>query len=598
MAWLPAVVPCRLRGVPGWGAPRGATGGSGHHRSVMTRVGLACWIVAALVPGGARAVPAWPGGTQAPAEASDPASCALPDLSRMHASVRTQLGDAFRALQSLESASGGGAPAAPDPRLGEAYGALGMLLLAADYPDAAGRCLRQAARRAQDEFRWPYYLGHVSIRIGDLNQAVESFERALRLEPADFAALVWLVHVQVDLDQPDEAERLLARAWAIHPNTQALLYQGGRAALAARDYAEAARRLEAALQLNPAATVMHYPLAMAYRGLGDLDRAREHLQQSGARGGAGYAAGGAVSFSDPLMAEVYTLLRSPQAHRDLGLQAAERGDWPEAARQFTLGARMAPDNPVMRLNLGTALIRAGDAPAALVQLEAALSLDPGFAAAHFLIGTLLERSGRDQEAIDRFTAAARGDASMSAAHLRLGDALRRTGRFEAALPRYRQIQGEQARFGEAMALVRLGRYGEALQVLGAARERYPAEPSFAHAQARVLATAPDVGVRDGALALAFVQELVAEGYRTAGVAETMAMAMAELGRFAEAVEWQGRAMQIAADAARSDVARGMTANLARYQRNEPCRTPWRDDEPEYNPGPAVDPDLLPPGPDD
>ena len=560
---------------------------------VVARVGLVHGIGVALVLGAAAAAAARPA-AWGQAEAADPAACTLPDLSRMHAATRTQLGDAYRALEAVEPAGGAGAPAGASAlRRGEAHGALGMLLLAADYPDAAGRCLRNAARLTPGEFRWPYYLGHVYIRLGDLNRAVESFEHALALEPDDLAAVVWLAHVHIDLDQPAEAEQLLARAWASHPRTAALLYQGGRAALAAQDHATAVQRLEGALRLNPAATVIHYPLAMAYRGLGDLDRARAHLDRSGARTDGRGAEGGVLS--DPLMAEIYTLLRSPQSHRDLGLQAAERGDWREAARQFTLGARMAPDNPVMRLNLGTALIRTGDAPAARVQLEAAVSLDPGFAAPHFLLGTLLERSGRDGEAIDHFRMAADADAGMSAAHLRLGDALRRTGGLEAALRHYRRVQGAQARFGEAMALVRLGRYGEARQVLDAAGERYPGEPSFPHARARLLAAAPDDGVRDGALALALVEGLVAEGYRTAGVAETMAMALAELGRFEEAVEWQGRAMQVAADAARRDVARGMSANLARYQRNEPCRTPWRDDEPEHNPGPAVDPNLLAPG---
>ena len=560
---------------------------------VVTRAGLVHGIGVALVLGAASAAaarPAAPGRAQE--DEGAPAACTLPDLSRMHAATRTQLGDAYRALEAAGRAGDGGAPPqASAPRRGQAHGTLGMLLLAADYPDAAGRCLRDAARLVPGEFRWPYYLGHVHIRLGDLDRAVESFERALTIEPEDLAALVWLVHVRVDLDQSVEAEQLLARAWASHPGTPALLYQGGRASLAARDYAAAVERLEEALRLNPAATVIHYPLAMAYRGLGDLDRARAHLDRGGARTDGRGAEGGVLA--DPLMAEIYTLLRSPQSHRDLGLQAAERGDWPEAARQFTLGARMAPENPVMRLNLGTALIRTGDAPAALAQLEAAVSLDPGFAAPHFLVGTLLERSGRDEEAIDRFRLAADADVSMSAAHLRLADALRRTGRFDAALFPYRQVQGEQARFGEAMALVRLGRYGEALQVLAAAAERYPAEPSFPHARARLLAASPDDGLRDGARALALVEGLVTDGYRTAGVAETMAMALAELGRFAEAVEWQGRAMQVAAGAGQSAVARGMSANLALYQRNEPCRTPWRDDEPEYNPGPAVDPDLLP-----
>ena len=333
-----------------------------------------------------------------------------------------------------------------------------------------------------------------------------------------------------------------------YPNAQALLYQGGRAALGARDYSRAVERLEAALARDPSATVIHYPLAMAYRGLGDLDQARDHLGRGGSRTGAGYAAGAAVPMADPLMAAVTTALRSPQTHRDLGLQATAREDWPEAVRQFRSAAEMAPDNAVMRLNLGTALIRTGAARDALAALEAALKIDPRLAAAHYLLGTLLERAGRDAEAIERFGSAATYDETLDAARLRLADALRRNGRFEEALVHYGQIgEGDQARFGEVMAFVRLGRYGEARARLSAAMARHPEQPGFVHALARVLATAPDDQVRDGRRALELVQALAAE-YQTASVAETMAMALAELGRFAEAVEWQRFAMAIVSDA--------------------------------------------------
>ena len=255
---------------------------------------------------------------------------------------------------------------------------------------------------------------------------------------------------------------------------------------------------------------------------------------------------------------------------------------------------MAPDNAVMRLNLGTALIRTGAARDALVALEAALKIDPRLAAAHYLLGTLLERAGRDAEAIERFGLAATYDETLDAARLRLADALRRNGRFEEALVHYGQIrEGDQARFGEVMAFVRLGRYGEARARLSAAMERHPEQPGFVHALARVLAAAPDDQVRDGRRALELVQALAAE-YQTAPVAETMAMALAELGRFAEAVEWQRFAMAIVSDAGLSDVARAMAGNLTLYLRGEPCRTPWRDDEPEHNPGPAVDRMLLDP----
>jgi cytochrome c-type biogenesis protein CcmH/NrfG len=124
---------------------------------------------------------------------------------------------------------------------------------------------------------------------------------------------------------------------------------------------------------------------------------------------------------------------------------------------------------------------------------------------------------------------------------------------------------------------------------------HPDQPAFPQALARLLAASPDPQVRDGQRALDLVQAL-AEEHKTTSVAETMAMALAEVGRFAEAAEWQRLAMSVAVDAGHADAAQRMAANLALYQRHEPCRSPWRDDDPEYSPGPKVEPGLLDPPP--
>ena len=128
-----------------------------------------------------------------------------------------------------------------------------------------------------------------------------------------------------------------------------------------------------------------------------------------------------------------------------------------------------------------------------------------------------------------------------------------------------------------LALATLGRYREAHDRLAVGVRRHPWEPAFAIALARLLAAAPDETLRDGARALALAQEL-ARNRRTTAVAETMAMAHAELGQFAGAVEWQRLAMSVAAEAGQSAAVRRMSANLARYLAGEPCRIPWQDDE--------------------
>jgi tetratricopeptide (TPR) repeat protein len=523
----------------------------------------------------------------------------LPDVSGMHESVQKQFRDAYASLLMLQPEKETQEPISEPRRVerSEAYGKLAKLLMAGNYLDVAERCFRNAKVLNPDDFRWPYYLGHVFISKGELTKAAEYFEEVVRLRPKDFATLVWLGYTYTELGKPEAAEPVLARARALGPDIPAVRYQQGRTSLAKQDYAAAVQHLEAALRLNPAATVIHYPLAMAYRALGDLEKAQSNLDRTKGR------AGPALTVPDPLMAEVRTVLRSPEVHGELGQQASARGDWPEAANQFRKALDLLPDNADMRLNLALTLNRMGDARAALAELEAAISVDPRLARAHFMMGTLQERSGRVQEAIERYTAAVTHDPSLIEAHLRLADALRRVGRLEASLSSYQRVLelepgspgSEDARFGETMALVRLTRHQEARERLRVAMNLHPDQPAFRQAMARLLAASPDPQVRDGQRALDLVKAL-AEEHKTTSVAETMAMALAEVGRFAEATEWQRLAMSVAVDAGHPDAARRMAVNLALYQRHEPCRTPWRDDDPEFRPGFEVEPGLLDPPP--
>ena len=511
----------------------------------------------------------------------------LPDVGRLHPAVRQQLGEAYRSLLAVARD-----PAAPPHARGEAYGELGMLFMAADLLQHAEQCLGNAQVLAPAEFRWRYYAAHVLRRMGDLERSAERFELALELRRADLAATVWLSRIYLDLGRPEAAEPLVAGMLVRQAAVPAIRVEAGRIALATGDAASAIAHLEAALALDPDAGSIHYPLAMAYRRLGDPDRADHHLRRRARGAGPGVP----VRLPDPLMAALNGLLRNPQYYRDLAFHAAANGEWPLAAAHFRTAVGAAPEVAMLRLNLGTALERLGDADGAQAAFEDALRLDPQIYRAHYALGALLARSGRDPEAIGRFADAVLHNPNFVAAHLALADALRRTARPEPSLASYRRVieldpGNSAARFGEAMALVRLARYAEARQRLNRAMQVHPDRPQFPHALARLLAAAPDDGVRDGARALELMRSLAASQQTTA-VAETMAMTLAELGLFAEAVEWQRVAMAIAAKAARPDVAQRMAANLTLYLRRQPCRSPWRDDDPDHLPGPPGNPESL------
>jgi tetratricopeptide (TPR) repeat protein len=320
--------------------------------------------------------------------------------------------------------------------------------------------------------------------------------------------------------------------------------------------------------------VIHYPLAMAYRGLGQIEKAGDHMRLRGP---------GEIRPSDPLMLELETMLESAVAYEVRGAKALDDRDWKAAASYFRKGIDLAPDEPSLHHKLGTALFLDGDARGAADEFAEALRLSPNFAKAHYSLGVLQGSTGRSAEAIAHLREAVRDDPAYVEARIRLADVLRRTGRAAESLRHYEEAAAIDPRaidapLGYVMALVELGRYREARVRLTEDVERYPEQPAFVHALVRLLASAPDAGVRDGQAALALMRTVLAREPRNVDVTEMMAMTTAELGQYGEAVTWQREAMSAAERLARPDLARRLAGTLAGYERHQPCRTPWSDEE--------------------
>lgn len=491
----------------------------------------------------------------------------LPDLSDMTPAVREQIRERYAALTAaIERADEADA-------LSEAYGAMGTVLMAARYVDAPEPFYRNAQALAPDDRRWPYYLGHLYTTRGAFAEAAAALEQALALRPDDVPTLISLGEVHLEQGRPAAAEPLLAQALALRPDSVWARVGLGRAAVMRQDYLQAVEHLEAALAVDPGAADIHYPLAMAYRGLGELERAEVHLRQRDS---------GQVRRPDPLMQAMRDSLQSPSAYEREGIQALAGGDWEAAAAAFRRGLELAPENPSLRHRLGTALFMAGDERGGRTQFEAALRVAPEYAQAHYSLGLLLEGNGRFEEALHRFSTAVRHEPNYVEARGRLARLLRRMGRPNDALAEYDQViaadaRDPEARFGYAMTLVLLGRYQESRDRLEAGITSHPDQAMFRKALARLLAAAPDARVRDGQRALALVQELLAQE-RSFDLGEAMAMALAEIGRYAEAASWQREVISMAAQAGRNDLVQLMGGNLRLYERGEPSRTPWRDHE--------------------
>jgi tetratricopeptide (TPR) repeat protein len=417
--------------------------------------------------------------TSAPVDRKALPPVSLPDLSKAAPSVQKQLREGYAALKAkIEN------PSTSDLELGFAYGEMGKLLMAAEYRDDAELSFLDAQALTPNEARWPYYLGHLYKLRGDSPRTSASFERALQLQPNDLATLVWLGNEYLDQGKAADAELLFTRASAIQPRSVPVLFGLGRVALAKQEYRRAVDYLDQALSIDPRAAVIHYPLAMAYRGMGDVQKAEAHLQARSP---------GEIRPPDPLMLELDALIQSAVAYEVRGAAALDEGQWDAAAEAFRKGIALAPNEPSLRHKLGTALAMKGDAQGAAQQFEEVARRWPSFAKAQYSLGVILAASGRQREAIDHLSAAVKADPTYSEARLQLAEGLRLSGRFLDALPQYQETirlnpRFADARLGYGMALAGLQRFDEARTAFSDGARIYPDRREFADALARLPST--------------------------------------------------------------------------------------------------------------
>ena len=172
------------------------------------------------------------------------------------------------------------------------------------------------------------------------------------------------------------------------------------------------------------------------------------------------------------------------AHYNLGVALGKLGRPAEAMRQFAEAVRLTPDSVEARNNLGDSLMREGRTREAKAQFEAAVSLDPGHARAHYNLGNALSADGQLAEAAEQYRQALRLDPGHVEAHFNLGNTLARLGRPSEAAAEYRQAV--RLRPGYADAWYNLGNALAAAGRPGDARDAFTravgANPDFADAR--------------------------------------------------------------------------------------------------------------------
>jgi tetratricopeptide (TPR) repeat protein len=224
-------------------------------------------------------------------------------------------------------------------------------------------------------------LGSVQQLVGNYDEAIESYKRAIALNPNSAEAAFGLGDVYSGRRQLVAAEQAYRRAINLRPTWWSSHNQLGLLLMNQRRYDDAANEFREVVRLNP-------QNSWGYMNLGVVSVDRGNLQEAST------------------IFEKAASLGAPGAYSNLGYCYYYLGDYDEAAAYDRKAIDLAPSVAVRWANLGDACLWSTtcrqEAPAAYAQaielLRRDLQVNPNSARAHGTLAVCLAKSGRMAEA--------------------------------------------------------------------------------------------------------------------------------------------------------------------------------------------------------
>ena len=222
-------------------------------------------------------------------------------------------------------------------------------------------------------------LGVVLFKDGQIPEAIQSYETALRLRPA----------------YPEA-----------HNNLGFALTKAGR-------LPEAIEQCRAALRLEPDYAKAHNNLGNALLEAGHISEAIQHYE-----------------------AALRITPHDAKTLYNFGNALLQAGRLPEAIQQYEASLRSKPDDAEAQFNLGNALFQAWRIPEAIAHYEASLRSKPDYAEAHSNLGSALLQMERTPEAIAEFQVTLRIKPDYAEGYNNLGAAFCQAGRINEAIRQF------------------------------------------------------------------------------------------------------------------------------------------------------------------
>jgi tetratricopeptide (TPR) repeat protein len=425
--------------------------------------------------------------------------------------------------------------------LAGAYGELGGLYQASFLRQSAEQCFQNAQRLEPENFRWAYYAAWLAYQTGQTELALTRYEHARSLK-TDYPPLTLrMADAWADLNETVKAEAAYREVAGIPGLEAPALFGLGQIALLRRDYTSAIDDFSKALQFDPAATRIHYPLAQALHAVTRDAEAKEHLALRGDH---------LPSVKDPLVEELDAMRNSASRYFTRAMKAIQERDYKAAAAAFAQGLETEPGNAAARVSYARALYLTDRKTEARQALERAVASQPDNSLGLFLLGVLSDEEGDAAGAEAYYKRVLEHEPGHGGAHFFLANHYWRQGDYAAAAAHYAAALADDPRNVPARLLYLdvLDKTGAPVAqlkaVLEAGVQQSPEQPLFTLRLISLLSTSQDQGIADPQQALRLAREL-AEQQAIPPAREALALACATTGDFKQAAEIQQQLVSMA-----------------------------------------------------
>ncbi len=484
-----------------------------------------------------------------------------PDLKDLEKEVREQI-ESFQIFLLKATKT---SPTTKDD-LGNSYGTMGEIYQAYSMYDPAVECYLNAATLMPNDFKWQYLLGKVSEEQNKTSKAIDYYKMSQKLRPDYLPIYINLGNAYLELNLLSDAKQNFEKALELNKDNPAALYGLGQINFSEGKFEDAKNHFEKVLQIVPDANRVHYSLAIAYRELKNVEKAKFHLSKQGTVG---------IRVADPLFDGLNELKQGVRLRLLRGKQALEAKRYNEAEIEFQKALAIKPNSVPALVNYGVTLVELKNFPEAISNFEKAVKLSPDNANARYNLAVLLSAQNKHFQAISHLKSILEKSPKDVSARFLLAKELRNANLLAESLSEFVNVynsipDNEDVLIEFTQLLVMRGNHKQAKDLLENSYTKFPDRGRTIAALAYLLAASPQPDLRDGKKALE-LSLLVFNSTKLVNHGAIVALAYAELGQCEDAAKLTRQLITKVEEVKDSNLLVKLKNELNRYENEKPCR---------------------------